>query len=80
MPLKARIKPSLVGGAVEKWLIQVGAQIVPARWLDQLELWSALAAAAPPYPHSGEALHSACIPSHSVTAPSKRQPCPRGVF
>ena len=30
VPLKARIKPSLVGGAVEKWLIQVGFQIVPA--------------------------------------------------
>ena len=33
MPLKARIKPSLVGGAVEKWLIQVGTQIVPAMLL-----------------------------------------------
>ena len=31
VPLKARIKPSLVGGAVEKWLIQVGTQIVLAR-------------------------------------------------
>lgn len=30
VPLKARIKPSLVGGAVEKWLIQVGIQHAPA--------------------------------------------------
>jgi len=30
VPLKKRIKPSEAGGAVEKWLVQVGRQAAPA--------------------------------------------------